>query len=168
VPVVHAADAVVHELHGSVFASYAAPASGSRELCAWRLEVPAGAAGVAHTVSREEVLLVLSGSLRVTLDGGAELASGALAGGALAGGAQAGGAQAGGAEPADSGLAAGGAAGSGRACDAVPGDAIVVPAGAALRIDNPAAEPASAWVTTSVGLEAVLPDGSRISPPWVR
>jgi mannose-6-phosphate isomerase-like protein (cupin superfamily) len=126
VPVVHAADAVVHELHGSVFASYAAPATGSHELCAWRLEVPAGSSGVPHTVSREEVLLVLDGTLQVTLTGGAEPVA------------------------------------------AAPGDVIVVPAGAVFRIDNPGAEPASAWVTTSVGLEAVLPDGSKIQPPWVR
>jgi len=68
-PVLHACDAVVHELHGSVFTSFAAPARGSRELCAWRLEVPPGTRGVPHTVSKEEVLLVLSGALHVTLDG---------------------------------------------------------------------------------------------------
>lgn len=132
-PVVHAAEAVVHELHGSVFVSYAAPATGSRELCAWRLEVPAGSSGVPHAVSREEVLLVLDGTLQVTL-------TDAGPGGA----------------PAD------------KPVEATAGDAIVVPAGAVLRIDNPGAEQASAWVTTSVGLEAVLPDGSKIQPPWVR
>ena len=68
-PVLYAADAVVHELHGSVFTSFAAPARGSRELCAWRLEVPPGTRGVPHAVSKEEVLLVLSGALHVTLDG---------------------------------------------------------------------------------------------------
>jgi hypothetical protein len=39
-PVVRAADAVVHDLHGSRFTSYAAPARGSTELRAWRLDVP--------------------------------------------------------------------------------------------------------------------------------
>jgi quercetin dioxygenase-like cupin family protein len=48
------------------------------------------------------------------------------------------------------------------------GDVLVVPAGAELRVDNDSAVPASAWVTASVGLRAELPDGSRISPPWVR
>jgi mannose-6-phosphate isomerase-like protein (cupin superfamily) len=156
VPVVHAADAVIHELHGSVFASYAAPATGSHELCAWRLEVPAGSSGVPHAVSREEVLLVLDGTLQVTLTGGAE--------------------PGGGGEPVgERDVAAGpyGDAGPGRApadkpVEAASGDVIVVPAGAVLRINNPGAQQASAWVTTSVGLEAVLPDGSRIQPPWVR
>ena len=49
-----------------------------------------------------------------------------------------------------------------------PGDAIVVPPGSSLRVDNPGDEPASAWVTTSAGLEAVLADGTRLSPPWTR
>jgi quercetin dioxygenase-like cupin family protein len=127
-PVIHAADAVAHDMHGSRFTSYAAPARGSAELCAWRLDVPAGCGGTPHAVSREEVVFVLGGTLLVTLGDGAEA--------------------------------------SGVACR--PGDAIVVPAGSSVRVDNPGDEPASAWVTTSVGLEAVLPDGSRLSPPWVR
>ncbi len=126
-PVVHAAEAVVHDMHGSRFTSYAAPARGSAELCAWRLDVPAGSQGVAHAVSREEILFVLSGTLLVTLGDGPTAA-----------------------EPTRA------------------GDAVVVPPGSRVRIDNPGDEPAAAWVTTSVGLEAVLADGSRLSPPWVR
>jgi quercetin dioxygenase-like cupin family protein len=127
-PVIHAADAVAHDMHGSRFTSYAAPARGSAELCAWRLDVPAGRAGTAHAVSREEILYVLGGTLLVTLGDGPDAAA--------------------------------------AACRA--GDAIVVPPGSRVRIDNPGDEPASAWVSTSVGLEAVLPDGSRLSPPWAR
>jgi uncharacterized RmlC-like cupin family protein len=127
-PVIYAADAVAHEMHGSRFTSYAAPARGSAELCAWRLDVPAGSAGTPHVVSREEVVFVLGGTLYVTLGNGTEA--------------------------------------SGVTCR--PGDAVVVPAGSSVRFDNSGDEPASAWVTTSVGLEAVLPDGSRLSPPWVR
>jgi quercetin dioxygenase-like cupin family protein len=126
-PVVRAADGVVHDMHGSRFTSYAAPARGSKELCAWRLDVPPGSEGVPHTVSREEILFVLAGTLHVTLG---------------------------------EGPAAGEPTG--------PGDAIVVPPGSSLRVDNPGDEPASAWVTTSAGLEAVLADGSRITPPWTR
>jgi quercetin dioxygenase-like cupin family protein len=125
VPVVHAHDAVVHDMHGSRFTSYAAPSLGSKELCAWRLDVPAGSQGVSHSVTKEEILYVLSGTLLVTLPD------------------------------------------SPAATPSKPGDAIVVPAGATLRVDNPSDQPASAWVTTSAGLEATLPDGSSISPPWV-
>ena len=130
-PVLHAADAVVHQLHGSVFTSFASPARGSRELCAWRLEVPPGSRGVPHTISKEEILLVLSGTLRVTLDGAPASAD---------------------AQPAD----------------ARPGDAVLVPAGAQLQVDNPGPAPAVAWVTTSVGLEATMAGGAAIRPPWTQ
>ena len=71
-PVIRAAQSVVHQMHGTSFSSYASPARGSRELCAWRIEIPGGTEGVPHHVSREEVLYVLGGTLRVTLDGAAE------------------------------------------------------------------------------------------------
>ena len=123
-PIVREPDAVPHRLHGATFHSFAAPATGSHELCAWRLEVAPGTAGAAHRVSREEVLLLLTGDLTVTLDG--------------------------------------------VTTPLAPGDVVVVPAGSQLRVDNTSGGPATAWVTTSVGLEATMADGSTISPPWVR
>jgi quercetin dioxygenase-like cupin family protein len=123
-PVMHQEDAVAHRLHGATFNSFVAPSSGSRELCAWRLEVGPGTVGMPHRVSREEVLVVLTGELTATVE------------------------------------------------DAVTtvraGDVIFVPAGARFGLDNTSATAATAWVTTSVGLEATLADGSTISPPWVR
>ncbi len=68
-PVILSTEAKLFEIHGSSFASYVAPSRGSRQLCAWRLDVPADLEGVAHRPNREEVLLVLAGELRVTLDG---------------------------------------------------------------------------------------------------
>ena len=121
--VIHADQAAVHQMHGTSFTAYASPARGSRELCAWHIEIPGHTEGVRHRVSREEVLYVLSGTIRASLDGQAE--------------------------------------------DAAAGDVIVVPAGAQFGVDNLAGQPATAWVTTSVGLLGVLPDGSWISPPWV-
>jgi quercetin dioxygenase-like cupin family protein len=79
-PVVRERDAVAHRMHGAVFHSYAAPARGSAELCAWRLEVESGVTGIPHRVSKEEVFLVLSGAVTVTLDGrAADLAPGDVA-----------------------------------------------------------------------------------------
>ncbi|UWE09165.1 cupin domain-containing protein [Actinacidiphila bryophytorum] len=72
-PFVAASEAVVHDLHGVRFASYASTTRGSKELCAWRGEVPAGSRGQVHTVSREEVFLVLSGSVQLTVDGESRL-----------------------------------------------------------------------------------------------
>jgi mannose-6-phosphate isomerase-like protein (cupin superfamily) len=123
-PVIHAADAAVHQMHDTSFTSYASPARGSRELCAWRIQIPGRTEGVPHHVSREEVLYVLSGTLRATVDDQSE--------------------------------------------EATAGDVILVPAGSRFGVDNLADEPATAWVTTSVGLAAVLPDGSWITPPWTR
>ncbi|WP_328870312.1 cupin domain-containing protein [Streptomyces sp. NBC_00287] len=68
-PVIRSSDAVTHEIHGARFVSYATPRTGSKELCAWRGEVPPGTKAPAHTVNREEILHVLLGNLRVTLDG---------------------------------------------------------------------------------------------------
>ena len=122
-PVIHPADAVPFETHGSRFLSYVSPSRGSTQLCAWQLAVPAGLQGVAHRPSREEVLLVLSGELRVTLDG-------------LATGLQ-------------------------------RGDVVLVPVGSELRVDA-GPDGATAWVTTTPGLEAVMIDGTKIAPPWAR
>lgn len=68
-PVIRSTDTVVHEVHGSTFRSFVAPSRGSDQLCAWRLTVPGGLQGVAHRPTREEVLLLLEGGLRITLDG---------------------------------------------------------------------------------------------------
>lgn len=68
-PVIRASEAVEYETHGSRFSAYAAPSRGSSQLCTWRLEVPPDLVGVTHRPTREEVLLVLDGELRVTLDG---------------------------------------------------------------------------------------------------
>ena len=123
-PVIRTADAVTHELHGARFTSYAAPARGSAQLCAWQLEVAPGSGGAPHRVSREEVLRVLTGELVFTIDGQVETLG--------------------------------------------PDDVAVVPAGSTVNVANPSGEPATAWVTTTVGLEATLADGTVLSPPWVR
>ena len=68
-PVLDGASATAYEVHGSRFTSYVRPATGSAQLCAWRLDVPAGTTGVPHRPSREEVLAILAGAARVTLDG---------------------------------------------------------------------------------------------------
>ena len=71
-PFIRSADAVTHEIHGVRFVSYATPRTGSKELAAWRGEIPPGTKAPAHTVSREEIFLVLVGELALTLDGRTE------------------------------------------------------------------------------------------------
>ncbi|WP_353650433.1 cupin domain-containing protein [Nakamurella sp. A5-74] len=67
--VIAESDSRSFQMHGSTFTSFVAPAGGSTQLCAWRLDVVAGTPGVPHRVSHEEVLLVLGGELLVDLDG---------------------------------------------------------------------------------------------------
>ncbi|MGW2564688.1 cupin domain-containing protein [Streptomyces sp. NPDC001537] len=121
-PVIRTSEAVTHEIHGARFISYASPLTGSKELCAWRGEIPAGTKAPVHTVSREEVFHLLIGELLITLDGRTERIT--------------------------------------------AGDTVVVNPGATLGVENPTDQTAISWVTTSIGLEAVLADGTRLTPPW--
>lgn len=121
-PVVRPSEAVVHEIHGTRFVSYATPLTGSRELAAWRGEIPAGTRAPAHTVNREEIFHLLCGELLITLDGHTH--------------------------------------------HVTAGDTVIINAGTTLAVENPTAEAAVSWVTTSLGLEAELADGTRIVPPW--
>ncbi|GGN18961.1 cupin domain-containing protein [Streptomyces fuscichromogenes] len=68
-PVIRSAEATTHELHGARFVAYATPRTGSKELCAWRGEIPAGTKAPAHTVTREEIFHLLVGELLMTVDG---------------------------------------------------------------------------------------------------
>lgn len=68
-PVYSPADAEPFDAHGSRFVSFVSTARGASSLCAWRLEVPRDLEGVAHRPSHEEVILLLTGRLQITLDG---------------------------------------------------------------------------------------------------
>ncbi|PZS29538.1 MAG: cupin domain-containing protein [Pseudonocardiales bacterium] len=48
-----------------------------------------------------------------------------------------------------------------------PGDVALIPAGSDLRVDA-GPDGATAWVTTTPGLEAVTADGTKIAPPWAQ
>jgi len=49
------------------------------------------------------------------------------------------------------------------------GDAVLVPAQALFRVSNSTDEPAAAWVTTSLGMTAIMDsDGQRLAPPWAQ
>ncbi|WP_433611524.1 cupin domain-containing protein [Prescottella agglutinans] len=49
------------------------------------------------------------------------------------------------------------------------GDCVVVPAGALFRVTNATPEPASAWVTSVIGMKAAMQaGGDQIAPPWAQ
>ncbi|WP_262058331.1 cupin domain-containing protein [Streptomyces sp. STR69] len=121
-PVIRAAEAVTHEIHGARFVSYAHPRTGSKELCAWRGEIPAGTKAPLHTVNHEEILHILEGELVITLDGRTERVG--------------------------------------------AGDTLIINPGATFGAENPTDRTTITWVTTPIGLEAELADGTRIVAPW--
>ena len=68
--VIHAADAPRFQLPGVEFTGLAAPSRGSRQLCTWRLAVDPGVRNdEPHTIDRDEVFMVLAGTVQITPDG---------------------------------------------------------------------------------------------------
>jgi len=60
-PHIKAEDAEIFEIPNVTFAGLASPRRGSRENAVWRVTVAPGAPGGLHSLSREEVLVALSG-----------------------------------------------------------------------------------------------------------
>ncbi len=54
---------------GTFVTGLASPSRGSSEIAAWRLQLAPGAASPEHTLTREEVFVVLSGHAVASLDG---------------------------------------------------------------------------------------------------
>ncbi|HUC21233.1 MAG TPA: cupin domain-containing protein [Streptosporangiaceae bacterium] len=67
-PFITSGDAEVFETHGVRFRSYVRPSRGSAQLCAWRIDVPAGLEGTPHRPSREEIICCIDGELTITVD----------------------------------------------------------------------------------------------------
>jgi mannose-6-phosphate isomerase-like protein (cupin superfamily) len=64
---VHATEAPRFNLPGLVFTGLASPSRGSSDLCTWRLEIEPGFASPdAHTLDRDEVFMVVAGSIRLS------------------------------------------------------------------------------------------------------
>ena len=74
-PVLPAPATATHELGGTRFTSLATPSRGSTETSVWTVELAPDAPVVPHSVTREEVFVVLDGAVRVLLDGVAHSAS---------------------------------------------------------------------------------------------
>lgn len=68
-PIIHATPTHTHDAGSTRFWQLAAPSTGSTEASVWRVEVPADSEPVAHELTREEILVVLSGTARASLNG---------------------------------------------------------------------------------------------------
>ncbi len=58
-----------HDLGGTRFTSLATPSRGSAETSVWTVEIDAGVPATPHSLTREEVFVVLEGSADVVIDG---------------------------------------------------------------------------------------------------
>jgi quercetin dioxygenase-like cupin family protein len=68
-PVIQAPAASTHELPHARFFSLATPSRGSEELSVWRVQLSATRETAPHTLTREEIFVVLAGTVRVVLAG---------------------------------------------------------------------------------------------------
>src|SRR5579885_396420 len=68
-PVVHAPSGPTHELGGARFTSLATPTRGSTETAVWKVEIVPGTPATPHSLTREEVFVVLEGRACVRIDG---------------------------------------------------------------------------------------------------
>jgi quercetin dioxygenase-like cupin family protein len=73
-PVIPAPSDWTHEIPNVRFRSLATPSRGSRENSVWRLRFAAGTRSVPHSLTREEIFVVLSGELEVNMEGGRQVA----------------------------------------------------------------------------------------------
>src|SRR4051794_30839290 len=65
--VVQAPSAPTHDLGGTRFTSLATPSRGSSETAVWQVEIEPGIAPTPHSLTREEVFVVLAGRATVRL-----------------------------------------------------------------------------------------------------
>lgn len=68
-PLLHPADYRSFNISGTTFTALAAPSRGASETAAWRLNVEAGTVGTPHRVTREEIVVALSGRAQATVNG---------------------------------------------------------------------------------------------------
>jgi mannose-6-phosphate isomerase-like protein (cupin superfamily) len=67
--ILRAAEAPRFDIPGVTFVGMASPSRGSDQLCTWKIIVAAGhESDTSHTLDRDEVFLVLSGSIRLSGD----------------------------------------------------------------------------------------------------
>jgi mannose-6-phosphate isomerase-like protein (cupin superfamily) len=73
--IIPAPPAATHDIGGARFTSLATPSRGSAETAVWQVEIDPGTPATPHSLTREEVFVVLAGTASVRLDGVAASAS---------------------------------------------------------------------------------------------
>ncbi|MGZ4694740.1 MAG: cupin domain-containing protein [Acidimicrobiales bacterium] len=67
--IIPAPPAATHDLGGTRFTSLATPSRGSVETAVWQVEIDPGTPATPHSLTREEVFVVLDGTASVVLGG---------------------------------------------------------------------------------------------------
>lgn len=68
-PIIERPRTHTHEIGTTRFTRIVAPSTGSREASVWQVELQPGTEPAPHELTREEVIFVLSGTARATLEG---------------------------------------------------------------------------------------------------
>jgi quercetin dioxygenase-like cupin family protein len=74
-PVLPAPAAATHDLGHARFTSLATPTRGTVDTAVWTVEIAPGAPVTPHSLTREEVFVVLDGTAAVRIDGSDDLAA---------------------------------------------------------------------------------------------
>ncbi len=72
--IIQAPESATHEIGATRFTSLATPSRGSTETAVWQVEIEAGAPATPHSLTREEVFVVLDGTASVRIGSVAGLA----------------------------------------------------------------------------------------------
>ncbi len=75
IPVIHAPAAPTHDLGHARFTSLATPTCGSTDTAVWKVEILPGTPATPHSLTREEVFVVLEGTASACIDGAEEEAA---------------------------------------------------------------------------------------------
>jgi quercetin dioxygenase-like cupin family protein len=74
-PIVQSPAEPTHELGTTRFTSLATPTRGSAETAVWKVEIAPGTPATPHSITREEIFVVLEGVADVAIDGRAGIAA---------------------------------------------------------------------------------------------
>lgn len=74
-PTVQAPSEPTHELGSTHFTSLATPTRGTTETAVWKVEIAPGTPATPHSLTREEIFVVLEGVADVVIDGVASTAN---------------------------------------------------------------------------------------------
>ncbi|HEX7929126.1 MAG TPA: cupin domain-containing protein, partial [bacterium] len=68
-PIIRKRDTQSFQIPGLTVRRFASPQGGSKETSVWQISLAAGAPGLPHTVTREEIFVATAGAAQATIEG---------------------------------------------------------------------------------------------------